>query len=324
MDEVTIDIVTESDPVNHDIVTEGDSVILYFSMTSIVLIPSITPTGSTHNANGFFSHADIISKQYGTKIFPQYRSENPRPAYILHVTPETFTLSIPHRTQIIYHADISTIVMGLDIRPGCVVAEAGTGSASLSYSIANSVLPTGKLFTFEIDEQRAAHNKELLASVVSEPGVVHLEMRDVIKEGFPLHISADAVFLDLPSPWSAIGGASKVLKHNGRICTFSPSVEQVAKNVAALKECGFHSIHTVEVMLKPWGLDIHTDAAVSGEKRKRTINSKHPHQSFQLPMRGHTSYLTFAIKGLDDEKEFRKPVLKLSSLSKQIEVDSRS
>ncbi len=309
-----------------DIIQEGDSVILYFSMTSIVLIPSISLSGTTHNSNGFFSHSDIIGKGYGTKIYPQYRSESPRPAYLLHVTPETFTLSIPHRTQIIYHADISTIIMGLDIKPGSVVAEAGTGSASLSYSIANSIMPNGRLHTFEIDEARAIHNQELLSLAVPHPDVVCLQKRDVIKQGFPADIAADSVFLDLPSPWLAITSACKILKDNGRICTFSPSVEQVAKNIVALKEFGFQSIHTVEVMLKPWGLDIHTEssAAECGEKRKRTMNSKFPYQSFQLPMRGHTSYLTFAMKGLEDEKDFRKPVLKLSSLSKQIEDNSRS
>jgi tRNA (adenine57-N1/adenine58-N1)-methyltransferase catalytic subunit len=307
-----------------DSVREGDSVILYFSMTTIVLIPGIEPNGSTHNACGFFQHSDIIGKQFGSRVYPQYRSENPRPAYIMRVTPELFTLSIPHRTQIIYHADISTILMGLDVRPGCVVAEAGTGSASLSFSIASALAPTGKLFTFEIDESRAEHNRSLLKSVVTPGDVVVLEKRDVVTLGFPECISVDAVFLDLPSPWLAIGNAHAILKPNGRICTFSPSVEQVARNVAAMKELGFHEIKTVEVMLKPWGLDVMVDDPTAGEKRKRTTNSQFPRQSFQLPMRGHTSYLTFAIKGLGDERDFPKAVLKLSDLSKQIEQTTNS
>lgn len=294
-----------------DIIKEGDAVILYFSITNLLLIPSIKLDGTTHNGSGFFYHSDIIGKPFGSKIEPKQGSENPRPMHVLRVTPELFTLSIPHRTQIIYHADISTILMGLNILPGSVVVEAGTGSASLSYSIAHRISPSGKLFTFEVDPSRAEHNRNLLSAVTDE-GVVTLEERDVVENGFPSHILADSVFLDLPSPWLAIHSASKVLKDNGRLCTFSPSIEQVTKNVNAMKTNGFHEIRTVEVMLKPWGLDLPKDTMKPGVKRKRSQESA----SFPLPMRGHTSYLTFAVKKLSDEASFPKPVLSLNEVTR--------
>jgi tRNA (adenine57-N1/adenine58-N1)-methyltransferase len=295
------------------LVKEGDSVILFFSMTNIVLIPSITSDGTTHNGCGFFYHRDIVGRPFGSKIEPHQGSESPRPVHALRVTPELFTLSIPHRTQIIYHADISMIMMGLNILPGAVVAEAGTGSASLSFSFAHTLASHGHLYTFEIDSARATHNRDLLRSV-TRPGVVTLEERDVVTNGFPDHIQADAVFLDLPSPWLAIGNAASILKQNGRICTFSPSIEQVTKNVDMMKTYGFHQIKTVEVMLKPWGLDLPKEA-LPGVKRKRTGGA-----SFQLPMRGHTSYLTFAIKQLSDELEFPKPVLSLYDVTRKADA----
>jgi tRNA (adenine57-N1/adenine58-N1)-methyltransferase len=296
-----------------EIIKEGDSVILYFSITNILLIPSILPDGTTHNGCGFFNHSDIIGKPFGSKVHPRMNSEIPRPVHVLRVTPELFTLSIPHRTQIIYHADISAIMMGLDILPGSYIAEAGTGSASLSFSFAHTIAPSGRLFTFEIDPSRAEHNRDLLRKVTDD-GVVTLEERDVITAGFPENLLVDAVFLDLPSPWLAISNAHKILKENGRLCTFSPSIEQVSKNVKALQENGFHEIRTIEVMLKPWGLDLPKEA---GEKRKR--DGEHG-KSFQLPMRGHTSYLTFAIKELLDEKKFPKPVLNLAKVRNMIEA----
>jgi len=305
-----------------DIVKEGDSVVLYFSMTNIGIVPKIESEGTTHNACGFFYHSDIIGKPYGSKIQPRLRSEHPRPVHILKVTPELFTLSIPHRTQIIYHADISMIMMGLNILPGAVVAEAGTGSASLSFSIGHTVAPSGQLHTFEIDPSRAEHNRKLLGSVLPE-GVVSVSERDVVTHGFPEHLSVHAVFLDLPSPWLVIEGASKILKQNGRICTFSPSVEQVSRNVAALRDHGFHEIDTVEVMLKPWGLDLPKDDADLGTKRQRdgiekSTTSKPSLKSFQLPMRGHTSYLTFAIKKTLDESQYPLPILSLSAISNSL------
>jgi hypothetical protein len=67
-------------------------------------------------------------------------------------------------------------------------------------------------------------------------------------------------------------------------------------------------------MLKPWGLDLPKAESV-GAKRKRPTASS----SFQLPMRGHTSYLTFAVKKLDDEASFPKPVLSLAKITKLAE-----
>jgi len=38
---------------------------------------------------------------------------------------ELWTLALPHRTQILYMADISLILFELDIKPGSIVIEAG-------------------------------------------------------------------------------------------------------------------------------------------------------------------------------------------------------
>ena len=45
--------------------------------------------------------------------------------YILHPSPELWTVTLPHRTQILYTTDISQITMELDLRPGSIVVESG-------------------------------------------------------------------------------------------------------------------------------------------------------------------------------------------------------
>lgn len=68
-------------------------------------------------------------------------SPPPQPGYVhlLRPTPELWTLSLPHRTQIVYLPDISFITNELRIRPGCRVIEAGTGSGSMSHSLARTI-----------------------------------------------------------------------------------------------------------------------------------------------------------------------------------------
>ena len=56
--------------------------------------------------------------------------------------------------------------------------------------------------------------------------------RDVLTNGFLLDDevtpgSIDACFLDLPSPEVAVKHAYQILKTKGRLCNFSPCIEQV-------------------------------------------------------------------------------------------------
>lgn len=159
---------------------------------------------------------------------------------MLHPTPELWTLVLPHRTQILYIADISFITTLLEMKPGANVIESGTGSGSFSHSIARTIAPTGRLYSFEYHKERAG----LAQQEFNEHGfgdIIKMHHRDVCKEGFQMKDQVNAVFLDLPAPWDAITSAKEAFKQDrtGKICCFSPCIEQVARSVAALEEHGF-------------------------------------------------------------------------------------
>ena len=64
---------------------------------------------------------------------------------------------------------------------------------------------------------------------------------------------ADAIFLDLPSPWDVIESVAKSLKPNANFCTFSPCIEQVQKSCEAMKKTKkFINIITKECLLREY------------------------------------------------------------------------
>jgi tRNA (adenine57-N1/adenine58-N1)-methyltransferase len=137
-------------------------------------------------------------------------------------------------------------------------------------------------------------------------------------------VRADAVFLDLPSPWLVIESVKQSLNVNGRVVSFSPCIEQVQKTSQALLAAHFEDVVTVECLFRDYEVKtMHQGSAhPRGQKRKReetadtatstdtgASNNAAPSLTAAAPaptstaiittrpfpeMRGHTGYLTFA------------------------------
>lgn len=132
-------------------ITNGDLVIVYERHDSMRAV-TVSEGSVLQNRFGVFKHSDWVGKPFGSKVF----SNKGKFVYLLAPTPELWTLVLSHRTQILYIADISFVIMYLEIVPGCLVLESGTGSGSLTTSLARAVAPNGHVYTFDFHEQRAA------------------------------------------------------------------------------------------------------------------------------------------------------------------------
>ncbi|OBA22831.1 tRNA methyltransferase complex GCD14 subunit [Metschnikowia bicuspidata var. bicuspidata NRRL YB-4993] len=244
-----------------DYIEEGDMVLAFISRG--LLKPLTVTKGEFLNTRfGSFDHDRMIGMKYGSQMGG---IKDKGFVHLLHPTPELWTVSLPHRTQIVYTPDSSYIVQRLGISSGSRVIEAGTGSASFTHAFARTVSHEGKVFTYEFHEPRYLEAKRELGQhgLLQENCVI--THRDVCNDGFDIaglpdtdlvegRLSCDAVFLDLPSPWTAIPNLKSVIAADRRvgICCFSPCIEQVDKTIEALEKNDWTDIEMVEIAGRRW------------------------------------------------------------------------
>ncbi|CCF59211.1 hypothetical protein KAFR_0G01770 [Kazachstania africana CBS 2517] len=251
-----------------DVIQEGDLALIWISRDNIKPI-TIDVTATFNTRYGSFPHKDMIGKKYGSQIAIRTKT-NKKFAFIhvLQPTPELWTLSLPHRTQIVYTPDSSYIMQRLNCGPSSTVIEAGTGSGSFSHAFARSVK---QLYTFEFHPVRYEQAlKEFKDHGLLEENVI-ITQRDVCANGFTIKkgdltsvtfsdteesvdIGANAIFLDLPSPWDAIPHLDEVISHNEKVglCCFSPCIEQVDKTLEVLEKFGWTNVEMVEIQGKQY------------------------------------------------------------------------
>lgn len=196
--------------------------------------------------------------------------------HLLPPSPEFWTASLPHRTQVVYTPDYSYILHRLRVRPGSTIIEAGAGSGSFTHAATRAVFNgypeyqppakkqrLGKVYSYEFHAQRVQKIQEEIQQHGLE-GLVEVTHRDVYSDGFLVgdpktgrSPKANAVFLDLPAPWLALkhlvrnpaDGSESPLDPSSpvHICTFSPCLEQAQKTISTLRQNSWVSISMVEV-----------------------------------------------------------------------------
>ncbi len=119
-----------------NLIQEGSKVILYLGYNNLHVI-KVKLNEVYQTRFGALKHNDLIGKEYGSKIIcakgyvhalpivPGERNLVKIDRIFDRIILELWTLALPHRTQILYMADISLILFELDIKPGSIVIEAG-------------------------------------------------------------------------------------------------------------------------------------------------------------------------------------------------------
>ncbi|KLU91016.1 tRNA (adenine-N(1)-)-methyltransferase catalytic subunit trm61 [Magnaporthiopsis poae ATCC 64411] len=182
---------------------------------------TVTPTDETAASKGGDTSTEANGGGKGAKKAVAASSGF---VHILAPSPELWTTSLPHRTQVVYTPDYSYILQRIRARPGSRLIEAGAGSGSFTHASARAVYNgigggpaedpdagRGKVFSFEFNEPRY---KKMCTEVTAHKldRIVRVTHRDVYNDGFLVDgksPGADAVFLDLPKPWEALPHLSR-------------------------------------------------------------------------------------------------------------------
>jgi tRNA (adenine57-N1/adenine58-N1)-methyltransferase len=249
-------------------VKKDDKVVLIDQSFNKYIIEIIDKTDK-YKGIGVFNPLTLIDKTYGKKL-----QIGNKEFWILSPSVQDKLACIKRRAQIILPRDASHIILNCSIESGNTVLEAGIGSGSLTIVLANSVAPNGKVISYDLREDFIKHAMKNLKMANLE-NLVETKIKDVTKGIDEKEL--DAIILDIPNPWEAVGIVWKALKTGGYLCSYSPLISQMEKTVKEIKKQNFIEIKTFENI-----------------QRKMVVSEQGTRPSFQ--MLGHTGYLTFARK----------------------------
>ena len=204
--------------------------------------------GTFHFHGGAVRHDDLLGQQEGVVVSSatgaSLAAYRPRLA--------DFILKMPRGAQVVYPKDVGAILVFADVFPGARVLEAGTGSGSLTISLARAVGSSGRVVSYEL---RPDHHEQAVANVQTYFGAIPAQLD--LREGDVLDAAAEAdryshLVLDLPQPWDCIELACRVLEPGGVFCAYLPTTVQVQQLGLGLEEAGFRDLETFETLMRTW------------------------------------------------------------------------
>ena len=224
-----------------------------------------------HTHRGYIKHSELIGKEFGGSVKSSMNTD----FVLLPPLLNDYIARFSRRTQVLYEKDVGLILAYAGVRSGSRVIEAGTGSGALTCILASVVGESGRVYSYEVNEDSVRIAGENLKGVGLD-GVVELRLKDAV-EGFD-EKGVDAVILDLGSPWLIVPKAREALRRGGVLLTFSPTIDQIQRTLGVMRREGCVWVEVMESVLRRWQTG-------EGQVRPETL------------MIGHTGFLCVARRG---------------------------
>ncbi|QJB56124.1 tRNA (adenine-N1)-methyltransferase [Pseudodesulfovibrio sp. zrk46] len=224
---------------------EPGQLILLISHKGKRYLRKLEAGGEVHTHDG-----KLLMDEAAEAGFGQYVNTHlGRPYLILKPTLHDLIKGVKRQTQIMYPKEIGYLMMKLGIGPGSTVIESGTGSGGLTTALAWFVGDTGKVITYE----RRADFFKLAGKNLERVGLKHRveQVNQNIEDGF-LHSGADALFLDVRTPWEYLHSIPNAVIP-GAMCGFLlPTVNQVSDLLRGLEDGPFEDLEVLEILVRRW------------------------------------------------------------------------
>ena len=199
-----------------------------------------------HTQDGILRMEDIAAASYGTEICTTLGV----PFRLMRPTLNDLVKGVKRQTQILYPKDIGYICMKLGVGPNRTVIEAGTGSGSLTVALSWFSGTTGHVHTFEAREEfHKLARRNLEWAGVGENVTMHCQN---IENGFGDVQDADALFLDVRTPWDYLHHIPNAVKSGAALAFLVPTVDQVSKLLLGLEQGPFDDVEVCEILIRQW------------------------------------------------------------------------
>ncbi|MBQ7607066.1 MAG: tRNA (adenine-N1)-methyltransferase [Desulfovibrionaceae bacterium] len=208
-------------------------------------IRKLTQGDVWQSTDGTLSAETIAEHSFGEEI----TTHTGVPILLQEATLFDRLLGLKRQTQIIYAKDIALICVKLMAGPGRTIVEAGCGSGGLTMALSWFCGPTGRVISHDAREEFVALARKNLdwAELGANVEIHHHD----IAQGF-LASNADALFLDVRTPWLYIDQALAAVRSGATLGFLVPTTDQVKEVLMALEKRPVADIEVCELLRRDW------------------------------------------------------------------------